>query len=101
MKQYGWVWALACCGLLGTPLQAAEYLFKDQAGSLYFHCGGAHNLSRAKVHYQGYGHYDVEGPYQDTVVQAENAFEAATKACGEFGAEGAKVMLGLKSFKDE
>lgn len=96
-----WWWGLILCLAAAPALQAAEYLFRDSAGTLYFRCGGQHNLSQAKVHYQGYGYYDAEGPYKTAVMQADNAMEAAVKACGEEGATGPAVMLGLKSFKDD
>ncbi len=89
------------CVVAATSAQGAEYLFRDQAGSLYFRCGGVNNLSRAKVHYQGYGYYDAEGPYKTMVLKAENALEAAVKSCGEEGATGTAVMLGLKTYKDD
>ncbi|MDX2468960.1 MAG: hypothetical protein QNL04_00120 [SAR324 cluster bacterium] len=85
---------------LGSPLFAANFLHKDKSGFLFFRCEGRLGAYKAKVRSQGWGHYQVIGPYISDVVPASNSFDAATLACGEQTFESTRHVIGLKSFKD-
>ena len=86
--------------LLCSPVIGAEFLHKDKTGFLYFRCEGRLGAFKAKVRSQGWGHYQVIGPFVADVVPASDSFEAATLACGELGANSTRHVIGLKSFKD-
>lgn len=86
--------------LVAAPAFAANFLHKNKAGFLYFRCEGRLGAFKAKVRSQGWGHYQVIGPYISDVVPASDSFEAATLACGERAIESTHHLIGLKSFKD-
>ena len=86
--------------LVAAPVYAANFLHKDKTGFLYFRCEGRLGAYKAKVRSQGWGHYQVIGPYISDVVPADDSFDAATLACGEQVVESTRHMIGLKSFKD-
>ena len=62
---------------------AANFLYQDKAGFFVYRCEGRLGRHKAKVKPQGWGHYQVVGPYIHDVIAAPDSFEAATVSCGE------------------